>query len=293
MGTDLDRYSYEPRDMSEGLELARHISASRLAPRGLKPEDIFLVMAAGREYGWSTMRSLRSLYVIDGRVCMYADAILGLVKAAPCCLYFRLIESTATSATMETHRNGSPEPERMSYDEGDAKKAKLWGRQGPWTNYPADMLRARCAVRLARAVYPDIVGGIYAPDELVEVRYAVSEPVAPASSTSLIHDDEGVVTHIYKEPVARYEDYLETVSAHLAGMDFEEAAREAVCQLTPEGADEVTVLETKKYLWSLMRAEMAADGAEDATKRHVVQALARHGYEQKGEDRDDIGRVAD
>lgn len=286
--TQLDRYRYEPENSEQGAKLAAWIHQSKLAPRGLSPHDIFLVMAAGAEYGWSTMRSLRSLYVIDGRVCMYADAIVGLVKASEACTYFRIVESGDEHATYETLRSGSPEPERMRYARADAERARLWGRKGPWTQYPADMLRARAAVRLARAVYPDVVGGIYDPDEMSDVVEVRAEPnpepvavviehehereidVAPATKPTIeLNPEHGPPD---PEDFKRFSAAYQRHYAKLSGMKPMDAYRAAVRGLVSSG-----VYSTKAAKADMKSAVMFAKDVQNDERmglRHIAHALA-------------------
>jgi hypothetical protein len=112
------------------------------------------------------MQSLRSVHVIEGKPTLSADLIAALVKSrSDVCEYFRLVESAADAATYETKRRGEPSPTRMSFTMADATRAGVTGKDN-WRKYPAAMLRARCITALARAVYPDLVLGVYDPDEL-------------------------------------------------------------------------------------------------------------------------------
>lgn len=144
------------------MQLAQSLAKSQLIPKALrgKPEDILVTILSGHELGLSPMQSLRGIYVIDGKPCMYADLIVGLVKRSPACKYFQLTESTTERATYTTHREGEPEPTSMTYTLDDATKAGLLRNQ-TWKSHPAAMLRARCSAALSRAVYPDVAQGLY------------------------------------------------------------------------------------------------------------------------------------
>jgi hypothetical protein len=142
-------------------------AASSLAPDALrgKPHDALIVLMAGRELGLAPMQSMRMLGVIKGKVTLAADATVALVRRSGECLQWRLVESTATKATYLTQRKGDTEPTTLTWTIEQAQRAGLAGGQG-WRSYPEAMLRARCAAALARIVYPDLVAGIYDPDEL-------------------------------------------------------------------------------------------------------------------------------
>ena len=172
---------WEPQNLDQAVLLSQRLSKSGLVPDKLrgKPDDILLVLMAGHELGFSPVQSLRSFYVINGRLAIYADATVAVCVGKPVCKYFRLIESNAKVATYETVREGS-EPVRLSYTIEQAVRAKLTSNQ-TYQAHTEAMLRARCAAALARVVYPDLVAGLYDPSELeepvIQSSPAVSRPV--------------------------------------------------------------------------------------------------------------------
>lgn len=159
--------AFEPANISEGFRLAEILVSSRLLPRGVSsPEAAFAIIASGRELGLTAMQSLRSIHIIEGKPTLSADLVAALCKARrDVCAWFRLVESTDAVATYETQRVGEPQPTRMSFSIEDARRAGVTGKD-PWKKYPSAMLRARCITALARAVYPDLVMGVYDPDEV-------------------------------------------------------------------------------------------------------------------------------
>lgn len=159
--------AFEPRDISEGYDLAKLLVASGLMPRGVsRPEAAFAIIAAGRELGLTAMQSLRSIHIIEGKPTLSADLVAALCKSrSDVCQYFRLVESTDRIARYETQRRGEPAPTSMSFTIEDAQRAGVTGKDN-WKKYPAAMLRARCITALARAVYPDLAMGVYDPDEI-------------------------------------------------------------------------------------------------------------------------------
>lgn len=94
--TTTNNRAFEPRDITEGIELARLLSQSGLLPKSAqKPEAAFAIIAAGRELGLTAMQSIRSIHIIDGKPTLSADLIAALVKQrSDICMYFRLVEST-------------------------------------------------------------------------------------------------------------------------------------------------------------------------------------------------------
>ena len=172
---------FTPRTMAEAWKLAETFHASGLLPRGVSsPAAAFTIIATGAELGLSPVASLRSIHVIQGRAVLSAALIAGIVQRRPdLCEGFALVESSDTIATYETTRRGQA-PVRMSFTLEQAQRARLTDKDN-WKKYPHAMLRARASAELARAVYPDVVGGLYDPDEIpgADVQPARREPSAP------------------------------------------------------------------------------------------------------------------
>ncbi len=157
---------YTPSNMTEAEQLSVRLAQSALLPDGLrgKPGDVLVTLITGHELGLSPMQAIRGLHVVKGRAVMSADLAVALTKRHPSCRYFRVVASDDKAATYETLREGDPEPTRMTFTAEQARQAGLGGDN--WRKYPAAMLRARCSLALARAVYSDIMLGVYDPDEL-------------------------------------------------------------------------------------------------------------------------------
>jgi hypothetical protein len=67
-----------------------------------------------------------------------------------------------------------------------AQRAGLTGK-GPWQQYPAAMLRARASAELCRLVWPDVVGGLYTPDEMGDARdVRVEAPAVPVVAEEVV-----------------------------------------------------------------------------------------------------------
>ena len=152
-----------PSSMGELAQLAD--SAAKTTFYGAKTkEQALLLMLTGKDLGLSYTQALRTFHVIEGRPAMSADGMAAICLGSKLCEYFRTIESTAELCTVETKRIGNP-PSKLTFTMAEAKQAGLAGR-AMWGKYPAAMLRARAKSMLARDVYPDLLAGIYDPDEI-------------------------------------------------------------------------------------------------------------------------------
>lgn len=176
----VENVSLEPRSQAEAWELSQRAVASRLFG-AVTPEQALVIIHTGRDLGLSAMQSLRGIYVVSGRPVLSADLMVAVVRASPACLAWRTLESTAERCTITTTRRGDDAPTVKTWTLADAQRADLPGK-GTWRQYPAQMLRHRCAADLAREVYSDLLLGLYDPDEMPEDRRpAVALAQAPAA----------------------------------------------------------------------------------------------------------------
>ena len=132
-------------------------------------DTAFAIILAGDELGFDPMASARNVALVKGKVSLSADAMVGLVKRSSVCAAWHVVDSTATECTITTTRHGDATPTVLTYTIAMATRAGLTGSQ-TWRAHPEAMLRARCGAALARAVYPDVCGGLYEPDEAEEIR---------------------------------------------------------------------------------------------------------------------------
>lgn len=190
---------YVPQNLDELYSLCDRLAKSDLMPEALrgKPANCAIVLMTGQELGLGPMLAARTINVIKGKPTLAADLMSALVQRSSVCEYFQCVETTATQAVFETRRRGAPRPVRFSWTMKMAQTAGLTN-QPNWKSYPESMLRARCQAALARAVYPDIVAGIYDPDELADtvtppaniIDATVVEPVPPAEEVDQRPQDE-------------------------------------------------------------------------------------------------------
>lgn len=159
----------EPRTMPEAVQLAQRMFESRLFSAYGTPQAVLATVLAGRELGIPAMAALRAFHIIEGKPTMSAGTIQSLVLKSKHARYFRCTERTPERATFVTKRGDDPEMVlTYTIEEGKAawqKTADAWAKS-TWGRSPADMLVARASSKLARLVYPDVVAGLYAPEEM-------------------------------------------------------------------------------------------------------------------------------
>lgn len=153
----------QPVDLASARTIAKWVYNGRLYPQFPTPESIFTIILRGKELGLGVTTSLAGFHLIEGKPAASADLIRSLAERDPDCEWFRLVESTAVSATWETKHRRHAEPTRYTYTLEEAHQAGLRG--GNWQKRPRDMLCKTAGSKLARLVYPRATMGLYDPDE--------------------------------------------------------------------------------------------------------------------------------
>ena len=157
--------------MADAVRLAQRMHDSRMFSGYGTPQGVLSTILLGRELGIPAMGALRSVHLIEGKHSLSADLMVALVLKSGMAEYFQLVESTDTVCTFETKRKGTPQPQRLTYTIEQAKQAGLLtptrsGKPSNWQKIPKQMLRARAKSELARLEYPDLLAGLYTPEEL-------------------------------------------------------------------------------------------------------------------------------
>ena len=163
-----------PSTLGELREFAD--SAARSGFYGVKDvNQALMISMSGKDLGLSYTQALRAFHIINGRPAMSADGMVAIALGHPdICEYFITTETTSERCTVETKRKNSPKAQSLTFTMADAKAAGLASPN--WSKYPAAMLRARAKSALARDVYPDLLMGLYDPDEVAD---HAPEPAAP------------------------------------------------------------------------------------------------------------------
>ena len=157
-------------NLDEAWQLAQVIHRSHTAPKGMTtPESIMVAIIAGAGLKLNPFAALQSVAVINGKVTVYGDAVIGLVRSSG---QMEWIKETITGegdkmvATCTVKRRSDPEPISESFSMADAKRAKLTGKAGPWQEYPQRMLKMRARSFCLRDVFADVLGGLGIAEEV-------------------------------------------------------------------------------------------------------------------------------
>jgi len=161
--------SLEPMTLNDAAKLSKTLNDSRLFQASFPtPQAVFAAIMLARAHGLGTMQVLMPgmVHNIKGKIAMSAQMIVGLVLRSGKAEYFDCVETTATKAVFVTKRVGGKHEVRLEFTIEEAKAAGYLAKpDSSWQKKPKTMLRHRCETELARLVYPDVVGGLYTPQE--------------------------------------------------------------------------------------------------------------------------------
>ena len=175
-----------PKSIGEAIDFSKMISSSGMVPAAYKgkPQDILVAIQWGYEVGLQPMQALQNIAVINGKPSVYGDAAIALVKADPRCRGVKETiegegEKMVARCVVRRAYGDEIEETEATFSVDDAKRAKLWGKQGPWSQYPKRMLAMRARGFAIRGAFPDAMKGMITAEEAQDYPTKAPRDVTP------------------------------------------------------------------------------------------------------------------
>lgn len=145
--------------------MAENAVASKMY-RGIgEKAGVMMVMLAARELGIPPMQALNGgLNIIQGKVEISARMMNGLIRRSGHQISVK--ENTDDHCVLIGKRTDTGEVHEVSFSVAEAQKAGLIKPNGGWQKFPKDMCYARALSRLARQLFPDVIGIGYVEGEI-------------------------------------------------------------------------------------------------------------------------------
>lgn len=163
-----------PGNFEHWQRIATMMSKSEMVPKAYagKMQDILLAMEFGVSLGLAPLQAVQNIAVINGRPCLYGDAVLAVCSGHP---EFENIkeepvlgkENEIAAYRCSVKRRGRDVVTQVFTVE-QAKEAGLWGKPGPWKNYPARMLQMRARAFALRDSFSDALFGVRVAEEVTD-----------------------------------------------------------------------------------------------------------------------------
>ena len=135
--------------------------------------DIAIALMHGMEAGLSPTQCIKNIMIVNGKPAIWGDTLQALaLNSGELADMSEAIDDTGEVATCRIVRVkalidgsfGRITTER-TFSRGDAEKAGLWGKRGPWSQYPKRMLQMRARAFALRDAFADRLGGLHVTEE--------------------------------------------------------------------------------------------------------------------------------
>lgn len=144
--------------------MARTLFASGLLPKGANsPEKAMAIILLGRELSVAPWQAISTINVIDGKPTISPQLMLALIEASGQSEDMKITDDGNTCTVIMTRKGRSPHTETFSMQ--DAVALNLDGKYN-WKQQPKTMRKWRTVAACARVVYPDVILGLYTPEEM-------------------------------------------------------------------------------------------------------------------------------
>jgi hypothetical protein len=114
----------------------------------------------------------RDYHIINGKPSLKSEAMLARFQQAGGRVEWHDYTHDSVSGTFTHPQGGSL---KVSWTIKDAERAGLTGNP-TWKKFPRQMLKARCISEAVRGIYPGVLSGLYAPEEVAEFGPVQTEP---------------------------------------------------------------------------------------------------------------------
>lgn len=161
------------RTVEDMYRFASLIFQSGMVPKGFQNvQSVLAAIQLGAEVGIGPMTAVWNTAVINGKPSLFGDIQMGLAQASG--LFDNAAYKEWTEGTWphedytcfcQVKRINAANPVVAQFSIEDAKKAKLWGKSGPWSDYPKRQQMWRARGWALRDCFPDVLKGMYSMAE--------------------------------------------------------------------------------------------------------------------------------
>lgn len=211
-------YAVNPQNYKELLDYATVISKSSICPKCFagRPGDVLVAIQMGAELGLAPMQAIQNMAIINGKPSVYGDMALALIKTHQDFVEIKEwsegdISLANFKASCEISRRGNPTITR-SFSMQQAKTAKLWGKTGPWTDYPERMFQMRARSFAMRDQFPDALKGLSIVEDIQEIKYVGGNEITQKDLESSIIDDLNEESEIAEISEIRESETIESIT---------------------------------------------------------------------------------
>ncbi len=154
----------QPDEYSILRDQASVLVTTGFLPQAIKtPEQALAIILTGRELGIPTMASLNTINVIQGKPTISPQLMLALIERSGQLEDIQIEIGSEVVAVSMKRKGRTQHTEIFGFNE--AKAMGLWGKEN-YKKQPLVMCKWRCVAACARTVFPDVILGLYTPEEM-------------------------------------------------------------------------------------------------------------------------------
>ena len=158
-------------------QMAKAIAESKLFGIQTPAQALALGLLCQAE-GRHPAEAARDYHIINGKPSLKSEAMLARFQQAGGKVDWHEYTHESVSGTFSHPQGGSL---KVSWTMQDATRAGLTGNP-TWKKFPRQMLKARCISEAVRGIFPGVLSGLYAPEEVSDIPVQVvaettSEPI--------------------------------------------------------------------------------------------------------------------
>lgn len=148
--------------------IANILANTEFVPTGIRGnvEAVGAAILTGYEIGLKPMNALANIFVVRGRPAMYARTMVSLVLSHG--HEVERVDATEQAVTVRGRRKGSQSWQTFTWDMNRAKRAGYTSNQ-KYTTDPQAMLTAKAQAECCRTMFPDVLSGMAASAEEIEL----------------------------------------------------------------------------------------------------------------------------
>jgi hypothetical protein len=117
----------------------------------------------------------RDYHIINGKPSLKSEAMLARFQQAGGKVEWHEYGHESVSGTFSHPQGGTL---KVSWTIKDAERAGLTGNP-TWKKFPRQMLKARCISEAVRGIFPGVLSGLYAPEEVSDIPVQLVAETAP------------------------------------------------------------------------------------------------------------------
>lgn len=173
--------------LAEVRQMAEVVAKSGLFAEVKSADAAMALMLLCQAEGLHPVQALRRYHIINGRPAMKADAMLAEFQSRGGRVEWARHDDEVCAGVFSSP--GTKGDTRVEWTLADAQRAGVTGNP-TWKKYPRQMLRARVISEAVRMCMPEVVVGIYTPEEVADFEPARPEYTPPAKVAAATEEVE-------------------------------------------------------------------------------------------------------